>query len=161
MESQTKMAPAELAGWIRKAGKAQRTLEFQCPYVKDFFVQITYASKFILTQIREVAREIWTNPRTREREEKMNDDKLRKEYAKQIIAGWRGLTVEKLSKFLPGIKIEGATSKDTEVPFEADVAVAFLEVSIEFENWVVSTATEVENYSSVAEQKKAEFENLA
>jgi len=113
-----------------------------------------------LTQIREASREIWTNPRTREREEKMNDDKLRREYARHIIKGWRGLTVEKLLRIVPGAAVEGAISADSEVPFDIDIAIAFLEVSIEFENWIVSTATEVENYSSIGELKKAEYENL-
>ena len=53
-ESQNK----DLVGMIRKAGTQQRTLSFKCPYVNDFFVNITFASKIILGQMREVCLKI-------------------------------------------------------------------------------------------------------
>ena len=153
------METKNLAELIKKAGKSKRVGEFKCPYISEFYVSIAHASKFILTQIREVARETWTNPRTREREEKFNDDKLRKEYSRQIVINWRGLTAEKLQHILPGLKIVGKENTD-DIPYSSVIAEAILEVSLEFENWAIDIATNVENYSHIAEEKGKELENL-
>ncbi len=58
-----------------------RVTRLLCPYIPEFYVKIAYASKFVMNNIREIARESVTNFRTREKEEKLNDEKLRKEYA--------------------------------------------------------------------------------
>jgi len=153
------METKNLAELIKKAGKTKRVGEFKCPYIPEFFVKIAYASKFILTNIREIARESFTNPRTREREERLNDDKLRSEYARQIIIDWRGLTGEKLQRILPGLKIVGK-DKGEDIPYSSVIAEALLEVSLEFENWAIDMATDVENYSHIADGKEKELENL-
>lgn len=154
------MEVKELSGWIRKAGKTQRVLEFQCPYIQDFYVDIAYANKFVLNQIREVAREVSTNLRTGQREERINDDKFRQEYSRHIIRGWRGLTFSKLSKIIPGIELKDKEDLNKEIPFSQEIALALLEVSIELESWVVDIAIGVENYSNIAERKEKEYENL-
>ena len=155
MEDQNK----DFAGLIRKAGKAQRSGEFSCPYIKDFKVEIAYASKFVLNQIREVAREIHGNPRTGQKEERMNEDKLRDEYARQIIRGWRGLTPTKLQDILPGVEFSDDDG-GRDIEFGHDVAVALLEASLEFEAWVIDIATEVKNFKHVAERQERLEENL-
>lgn len=150
----------DFASLIRKAGKAQRTGEFSCPYIKEFFVEIAYASKFVLNQIREVAREIHGNPRTGAKEERLNEDKLRNEYARQIIRDWRGLTPEKLPDILPGLEYSDA-EKVKDIPFTHDIALALLEASLEFEAWIIDIATEVQNFKHVAEEQEKIEENLA
>jgi len=47
-----------------------------------------------------------------------------------------------------------------EVPYSIELTTAMLEVSTEFENWVLFTATDFKNFSRIEEQKKEEFENL-
>lgn len=153
------MESKDFASLIRQAGKAKRTGEFKCPYIKDFFVEITYASKMILNQIRDVAKEISGNPRTGQREERLNEDKLRNEYARQIIRSWRGLTPEKLVNMLPGVEYS-EEDKDKDITFSADTAIAMLEVSLEFEAWIIDIATEVSNFKHVAEEQEKEEENL-
>jgi hypothetical protein len=149
-----------LAAAIKKAGKAQRIAEFQFPFLPEVYFKISYASKFMLNQIREVAREVWTNPRTRSQEERFNDEKLRAEYCRHIIRDWRGLTVGKLRKIVPGIDAGEGVTDETELGYSFDVASALLEVSLEFEGWVIDTATNVENYSKIAEIKADQLENL-
>jgi hypothetical protein len=144
---------------IRKAGKAERIAEFKCPYIADFFVKVAYASKFVLNQIREASTETSTNVRTREPEERLNDEKLRDEYSRRIIHGWRGLTPEKLEKILPGLELEGI-EPDEEIPFSQEIALAILEVSLEFEDWVVSTAITVENFTKKLKENQKDLENL-
>ncbi len=159
------MKPNELAEQIKKAGRTQRVIEFQCPYIPECFISLAFANRFVLNQIREAAREVFTNPRTRLQEEKFNDEKLRQAYAQQIIQGWKGLTYEKLQKLIPGLEIKDERAEKkidlkAEVPYDTAVASALLSESLEFENWVIDIASNVENYSRIAEQKKKETENL-
>lgn len=159
------MKPNELAEQIKKAGRAQRVIEFQCPYIPECFVSLVFANRFVLNQIREAAREVFTNPRTRLQEERFNDVKLRAAYAQQIIQDWKGLTYEKLQKLIPGLEVQDERGEKKidlkeEIPFSAEIAVALLSESIEFENWVIEIASNVDNYSNIAEQKKKETENL-
>jgi len=153
----------DLAGWIRKAGKRERVVELQYPYagLNDVFVSIGYASKFILQQIREAAKEFYMNPRTRQQEERLNDEKLKKEYAAFIIKGWRGMTVERLRKLVPTLEVDAAVDPTTEVPYSQDVALSIMEVSMDFETWIIDSAQNVENFARVAEAKKEQYENLA
>jgi len=158
------MKPNEIAEYIQKAGKTQRIVEFQCPYILEFFVSLAYASKFAMNQILEVSKEISTDFRSGGRgqeTERLNDEKLRNAYAEWIIKNWRGLTIKKLQTLIPGMKVEEKIDSNTDVPHSHEVAVALLENSIEFENWVISIATNLKNYTQIAEQKKKEFENLS
>ena len=149
----------DLAGLIKKAGSSQRVIEFECPFIRDFFVSIAYASKFILNQIREGARVMRSNFRTRDKEERFDDDKIRKGYCQHIIQKWRGLTGRKLQAIIPGLSVQ-PEDLDKEIIFSSDVAMAILEVSLEMENWVLDVATNVDNYSNIAEEKRTELENL-
>jgi len=144
---------------IQKAGKVKRTLEFSCPYIKDFFVSITYANKMVLQDIRDASREVRFNPRTREREEELNEDKLREQYATKLISGWRGLTPRKLQKLLPGLSVEDE-DLDNSIPYTKEIAIALLDSSLEFTSWVDSIATTVENFTAIEKKQEKELENL-
>ena len=150
-----------LADSIRKAGKAQRVMEFQCPYISDFFVNLAFANKFIMTQIIDYAKEINTNFRrgVQVETEKLNEDRLREGYADWVVVGWKGLTGERLQKLIPGTKIEGA-EMTKEIPYSREIAIALFEVSLEFETWVIGMATELKNYTRVSEKKKEQLANL-
>lgn len=159
------MKPNELAEQIKKAGKQQRVIEFQCPYIPECHVSLAFANRFVLNQIREAAREVFKNSRTGLQEERFNDEKLRAAYAQHVIQDWKGLTYEKLQKLIPGLEIQDERAEKKidlkdDVPFDTGVAAAMLNASIEFENWVIDIASNVDNYSHIAEQKKKETENL-
>jgi len=154
------METERLAEWIQKAGKKEKISEFQYPFADDVYVELAYASKFVFQQIREVAREMFTNPRTRQQEERLNEDKLRTEYAKHVVKGWRGLTVKKLKIMIPCFGPEGEFTEETEIPFSIAVSRAIMEVSIDFESWILDTASNVQNFAHVAERKKEQLENL-
>ena len=144
---------------IQKAGKVKSTIEFSCPYIKEFFVSITYANRMVLQEIRDASREVRFDPRTRERQEELNEDKLREQYASRLIKSWRGLTPRKLQKLLPGLITEDK-DLDNEIPYTKDVGIALFESSLEFTAWVDCFATTVENYTSVEKKQEEELENL-
>lgn len=180
------MKENELASFIKKAGKVQRVIEFECPYVTEFFVKISYANKFLMNQINDMASETSTDFRTNIPIERMNTEKLRDAYSRHITVGWRGLTIKKLQDIIPGLgvdltpervkelfpelkeEIEKAKGTEAfeeviqkvEIPYSPTLACVLFEVSLEFENWVLFTATAIKNYSKVADQKKKELENL-
>lgn len=148
-----------LAGMIRKAGKTQRTSEFLCPYLDEVFISLTYVNKVVLLIIRDASLDIRFNKVTKEREEGINEDKLRVEYVNQVIRGWRGMTARKLKKLIPGLDC-AEEDLDKDVAFDRDTALALLEGSVDFEGWIINTATQTENYVEIEEKKNTEFENL-
>ena len=148
-----------LAELIRKAGKEQRTIEVQFPLIKGFYATISYASKFVMNQIREAAIVTETNLRTNVVEESFDDEKLREQYSWHLLKDWRGLTGEKLKGIIPGFEVADEDA-EKDIPFDREIALSLMEVSVEFENWVVATATTVKNYTKTALQKEAEMENL-
>jgi hypothetical protein len=159
----TEMKFDELASLIKKAGEGQRIAEFEYPFVKGFFVLIGFASKFSWQQIREAAREVRVNPRTRQQEEQMNEVKMRKEYSRLMIKGWKGLTMVSLDKLIPGLGIEVERKADptAQIEFNADMAYLLMQYSSDFENWVVDTAQNPDNFASVAQRKKEQLDNLS
>ena len=158
MEQEVKEKRMNLADSIRKAGTKKSVVEFKNPDIPEFYVKISYASKFIMNQIADTAREI-SNDRMGRKIERFNEDTLRKEYATKIIQGWRGLTSEKLAKLIPTLQYD-EEEKNREIPYDVDTAVAIFEVSGEFENWVLTVCTEVSNFTHIAKQKDEEYENL-
>ena len=147
-----------LAEMIRLGGKKQSVMEFKNPDIPEFYVKIAYASKFVMNQIADTAREI-SSDRMGKRIEKFNEDTLREEYATKIIHGWKGLTSEKTKGLIPALQYDEA-DKDRDVPYDVDMAMALLESSGEFENWILTICVEVSNYSHIAKQKDKEIENL-
>lgn len=139
---------------IRKAGKAQRTIEFPYPFIDEFFVNVTYANKMILMTIRDVSKEV-----KRDGEERFNEPRLRKEYVNQIIRGWRGLTTRKLQRLIVGLEC-AEEDLDKDIPFTKEVAEEIMAVSVNFEEWIIKTATNTDNYTKIEEEKNKEFENL-
>jgi len=169
----------DIATWITKAGKTERIAEFQYPYLDGFYVDIAYASRFQLNQIRQLAAEPYTDRRTRDEKERYNEDKLNLGYAERIVKGWRGLTVGTLDGLIPGsfdqakAQIEEDSKKkseakalsdddirDMEVMYSVETTVAILSSSVDFVNWIVDTAGDAKRYSSMAAKKKEEYENL-
>lgn len=156
----------DVARFVEKAGKAQRAVEMECPYIQGFMVKIAYLSKFLLNQISEVAKERSKNPRTGAREDHFNEEKLREAYAQYIVLDWRGLTYAGLRKLLPSLEFKNEKGEQividetAPVNYDKKIVVAVLNSSLEFENWIVGVCNELENYTAVAIAKKEEFENL-
>jgi len=170
-----KLESKDIAGWIGKAGKTERTKEFEYPHILGFFVLITYGSKFILNQIRELARDprADTSPQGGER---ILEPKLNQGYARWIIRGWSGLTLERLEEIIPGVFEEGMEQakeqapegtpvdieklKKAEVEFSEVTCIEMFDSSVEFSNWVVRVSGDTKKYADVGEKKAEEYENL-
>ncbi len=169
-----------ISSWLSKAGKTERVAWFEYPYdIEGFSVKIAYASRFVLNQIRQQAVEIYTDRRTREKEEKINEEKLHRGYAERIIKDWKGLTLKGLDILIPGTLDEAIAEferrkrqdpgfeapsreeiENIEVEYSIDTAIELLNNSIDFMSWVVDMCSQPKAFASVAEKKKEEYENL-
>jgi len=176
-----KLEKKDIGSWISKAGKSEQVKEFQYPYSKTklFFVEIAFASRFTLNQIRQGAVEEFTDRRTRTKEERLNEDSVNMGYAERIIKGWRGLDVKGSDELIPGtldeavFQFEEQKKKDptfvvpsredigkTEVEFSVDTAFNIISNSVDFMSWILDISGNAEHYSRVAAKKQEEYENL-
>lgn len=159
MTEETKRLTAdELKAAIKKAGASEKVVEFQYPYMTEVFLKIAYASKQLLKSISDEARENFFNTRTRQQEDRINDEKFNRASARQLIKGWRGLTVGRLRKIVVGLDITGDDNQ--EIPFDEELAYVLMDNSIDLQLWVINTATDITNFSKIAEKKDAQYENL-
>ena len=165
-----------LTAAIEKAGKTKRVKEFEWSFLSGFLVNLVYVSKHHVTQMRESARTYEVNPRNNQKEEKFNEQKIWGFYADRIIKSWTGFTVKHLTTLIPTLVIETVADlkkyfKGQEIPADAEVedfeisysrqlAMSLFKFSIEFENFVVNTASDLRNYTEIAKEKEAQLENL-
>jgi len=174
-----KLEKKDIGSWISKAGKSEQIKEFQYPYIKAFFVEVAFASRFTLNQIRQGAVEEYTDRRTRTKEERLNEDDVNMGYAERITKGWRGLDVKGLDELIPGTLAEAEfqyaeqkkTHPDfvvpsredilkTEVEFSVETAFEIITNSVDFMSWILDMSGNSEHYSKVGKKKEKEYENL-
>lgn len=160
MSDEKRATVQELISAIKKAGKAEKVVEFQYPYVPDVFLRISYASKQLLKMITEEAKESFFNVQTRQQEDRLNDEKFNRAAARELLKGWRGLTINGLKTILAG-RGEILGDPEQEVTFDEELAFTLMDASLELQAWVINVATNVTNFSKVAEQKADELKNLA
>lgn len=144
---------------IKKAGSAELVVEFEYPYIAGVFIKLAYASKQLLRKLGDEAKEQFFNTRTRQPEERLNSEKFDRATSRELIRGWRGLTVAGLKKIIPGLKTD--VEPETEVPYDEELAFVMADNSMDFQIWITNTAMNVENFSKVAEKKKEQYANLA
>jgi len=160
MTEEKKVTRDELILAIQKAGKSEKVVEFQYPYVPSVFFRVSYASKQLLKQITEEAKESFFNIQTRVQEDRLNDEKFNRAASRELLKGWRGLTVGSVGVIMAGrMVVEGDPSQ--EVAFDEELAFTIMDASLELQRWVIDIASNVTNYSKVAERKVAELKNLA
>lgn len=169
-----------LTAAMEKAGKTKRVKEFEWSFLPGFFVNLVYVSKHHVTQMRETARTVDKNPRSNRDEVDFSEKKIWGFYADRIIKGWRGFTVRYLTTLMPALVIETVENlkklfpgqiSDKEIPKDQDVGeyevgysrqltMLLFKYSLEFENFVVNTASDLRNYVEIAKEKEAQLENL-
>lgn len=160
MSDEQRASVQELISAIKQAGKAEKVVEFQYPYVPSVFMLISYASKQLLKQITEEAKESFFNVQTRQQEDRINDEKFNRAAARELVKGWREMKIKDLKTILAGRgEIKGAPDQD--VPFDEELAFTLMDASLELQAWVINVATNVTNFSKIAEKKADELKNLA
>ena len=158
-EQETKeIGLSELIADIKKAGASELVIEFEYPYVPGVFFQLAYASKQMLRKISDASKESFFNTRTRQQEDRTNSEKFDRTTTRELIRGWRGLSVGAIKKIVPGLSLN---APDTlEIPYNEELAFTMADNSVDFQIWITNTAMNSDNYSRIAEKKKEQYENL-
>lgn len=116
----------------------------------DFYVDINFVSMDKLTSIRTAALVNKFNPRTRDREETVDNDKFIDGYARAIIKGWKGLDIQTLSKIMA---VDAASENPKEeIPYSHEEAVELLQNSPNFLSFITDTLNDFEKFSQLRKE---------
>jgi len=128
----------------------EKVVEVEFPDSDNFYVSLTYLNREKLTKIRNRSLTIKFNKRSRQREEEVDNEKFLEEYAREVVRGWRGLTIRELARLMP-IETAGA-NLDQEVPYSEEDALELLRNSTIFYQFV----TDCQNDFEVFEKDKTD-----
>lgn len=128
----------------------EKIVDVEFPDSDNFFVSLSYLSRDKLLKIRNRSLVIKFNKRTRQREEEVDNDKFLEEYAREVIRGWKGLTLRELSRLMP---IETSNANlDEEIPYSEEEALELLRNSPTFDQFI----TDCMNDFEIFEREKSE-----
>ena len=128
----------------------EKVVEVEFPDSDNFYVSLTYLNREKLTKIRNRSLTIKFNKRSRQREEEVDNEKILEEYAREVVRGWRGLTIRELARLMP-IETAGA-NLEQEVPYSEEDALELLRNSTIFDQFV----TDCQNDFEVFEKDKTD-----
>ena len=114
------------------------------PDIEGFEIELVYLNREDLMKIRNRSLTFKFNKRTRQREEEIDNDKFLEEYSREVIRGWKGLTIRELARILP-IDTSGA-EMEKEVPYSEDDALELLKNSTIFDQFVTDCMNDFEMF---------------
>jgi len=124
----------------------EKVVEVEFPDSDNFYVSLSYLSREKLLKIRNRAMVIKFNKRSRQREEEIDNDKFLEEYSREVIKGWRGLTLRELSRILP---VETAGQDlEKEIPYSEEDALELLRNSTIFDQFVTDSMNDFEAWEN-------------
>jgi hypothetical protein len=124
----------------------EKVVEVEFPDSDAFYVSLSYLSREKLLKIRNRAMVVKFNKRSRQREEEIDNDKFLEEYAREVVKGWRGLTLRELSRILP---VETAGQDLTkEIPYSEEDALELLRNSTIFDQFVTDSMNDFEAWET-------------
>lgn len=129
---------------------SDKIIEVEFPDSNGFFVNLAYLSRDKLVKIRNRSLVVKFNKRSRQREEEVDNEKFLEEYSREVIKGWRGLTIRELARIMP-IETNGA-NLDQQVPYTEEDALALLQGSPIFDQFVTDCMNDFELF----EREKAD-----
>lgn len=128
----------------------EKVVDVEFPDSDGFFVSLSYLSREKLVKIRNRALVVKFNKRSRQREEEVDNDKFLEEYSREVIRGWRGLTIRELARLMP-VETTGA-DLNQEIPYSEEDALDLLRNSSIFDQFI----TDCMNDFEIFEREKTE-----
>jgi hypothetical protein len=129
---------------------SDKIIEVEFPDSNSFYVNLAYLSRDKLVKIRNRSLVVKFNKRSRQREEEVDNEKFLEEYSREVIKGWRGLTIRELARIMP---VETSNANlDQEVPYTQEDALALLQGSPIFDQFVTDCMNDFELF----EREKAD-----
>lgn len=122
-----------------------KTVEFDYPGLNGFKVKLCYLSREELVKLRNRCVSQVFNKKTRQFEEKIDDDKFLKEYTSGVIKGWSGLKLKFLKHLLLVNEVE---DEEYELPFNEENVEILMKNSGDFDQWVTEMVGDLENFTT-------------
>jgi len=122
-----------------------KTVEFDYPGLDGFKVKLCYLSREELVKLRNRCVSQVFNKKTRQFEEKVDDDKFLKEYTSGVIKGWSGLKLKFLKHLLLVNEVE---DEEYELPFNEENVEILMKNSGDFDQWVTEMVGDLENFTT-------------
>ena len=113
-------------------------------YLDDFEIEIRYLHRSQIQKITERAKETTWDKKTHLPVEKLDRDKLYKDFISQVIVNWRGLTGETLSKMLP-VKVDDPKMI---ISFSEENAFEILKDAYDFETFINQMVMDIEKFQT-------------
>ena len=123
-----------------------KTVEFDYPGLDGFKVKLCYLSREELVKLRNRCVSQVFNKKTRQFEEKIDDDKFLKEYTSGVIKGWSGLKLKFLKHLLLVNEVE---DEEYELPFNEENVEILMKNSGDFDQWVTEMVGDLENFTTL------------
>lgn len=116
-----------------------------------FRVQVTYFGKAELRSMFARTKKLEYDVASMSSKESIDEDKFRKEYSKNAIKAWEGLTIKVLSSMIP---LDSDMPDDQEIACTDENKSFLIEHSVEFDQWITRNVQNVELFN----KKKREEE---
>lgn len=119
-----------------------KIVDVEFPDSNGFFISLAYLSREKLLKIRNRSLVVKFNKRTRQRDEEVDNDKFLEEYSREVIRGWRGLTLRELARIMP-IETTGA-NMDEVIPYSEEDALELLRNAPSFDQFITDCMNDFE-----------------
>jgi len=134
-------APVSLATLMTPS----KTVTMDYPGIDGFTVDITYLAREELLKLRNRCLKQKFNKKTRQFEEKLDDDRFLTEYVKGVIQSWSGLKYSRLEELL--LVDVSHLSPDDELSYSQENAELLMKNAPDFDTWVTETVSDLENFT--------------
>ena len=112
---------------------------------EGFEVKIAYLSRDELNKIRNTVTRVSWSPKTRQKEETIDNELFVREFTKACVLDWRGFTLEHATRLLP-LDIPEGSDLSEEIPFEFEEAIALAVNSTVFDAWLNDVIFDLANF---------------
>lgn len=112
---------------------------------EPFEVKVAYLSREELTKIRNAVTRVAFNPKTRQREDTIDNELFIKEFVKAVVLDWKGLTLDIASKFLP-LSIPSDVDSSQEIEFSQENALDLSKNSPVFDSFLNDVCFDLERF---------------
>ena len=121
------------------------------PGLDGFSVEVTNLSRKELTSLRKNCTVQKFDRKTRAITETLDEDKFVEEFAKSVVKGWKGLTLEHLETLV--LIDMGDQDPNTEVNYSEDNAEQLVSNSTEFDTWLNEVVFDLDNFRGGTERR--------
>lgn len=126
-----------------------KTVDVDYPGMPGFKISVSFLSRETLVKIRKNATR--TSYKNRVAVDEVNDDEFLKQYVKESIKGWKGLTLTYLEQLAP-VDLTGQDMA-AELEFTEENALFLMKSSSNFDAFISETVTDLGNFQKSNDKK--------